>query len=90
MVDALKINHRFSQLKNNKRKSGQKRNKSSMIRMLEILQTWTQISVGPVDEGDLDIYTSAEKKRYFQRRKEDVSWQIADASSKGIGIQLTF
>ena len=38
----------------------------------------------------MDIYTDTEKEKYFQRRKKDVSWKIADASSKGIDIQLTF
>ena len=49
-----------------------------------------KISVGPVDEGDLDIYNEAEKELYFQNRKKDVSWEIASASTKGIDIKLIF
>ena len=49
-----------------------------------------KISVGPVDEGDLDIYNEAEKEKYFQDRNKDVSWEIGSASTKGINIKLSF
>lgn len=40
--------------------------------------------------GDLDIYTDAEKAKYFDSRVSGISWVIEDASTSGMGVKLIF
>jgi hypothetical protein len=47
-----------------------------------------QVSLGPVDDGDLDIFSDKERTEYYNSRKVGLNWFINQASAKEMTIYL--